>query len=60
MIETLPTSSPKVVGFRVSGKLHDEDYKSFVSAVDAAVKAQGKIRLFFQLEDFHGWDLHAA
>ena len=60
MIETLQTSSPKVVGFRLSGKLHDEDYKSFVPAVDAAVAAEGKVRLFAQFEDFHGWDLHAA
>jgi hypothetical protein len=60
MIETLQTSSPKVVGFKFTGKLHDEDYKKFVPAVDAAVAAEGKVRLFFQLEDFHGWDLHAA
>jgi hypothetical protein len=60
MIETLQTRSPKVIGFRLSGKLHDEDYKSFVPAVDAAVAVEGKVRLFAQFEDFHGWDLHAA
>ena len=60
MIETLQTSSPKVIGFRLSGKLHDEDYKTFVPVVDAAVAAEGKVRLFAQFEDFHGWDLHAA
>jgi hypothetical protein len=60
MIETLPTGSPKIVGFKMHGKLHDEDYQSFVPAVDAAVAAEGKVRLFAQFEDFHGWDLHAA
>ncbi len=60
MIETLQTASPKVVGFRLSGKLHDEDYKSFVPAVDAVVAAEGKVRLLLQFDDFHGWDLHAA
>ena len=60
MIETLETGSPKIVGFKLHGKLHDEDYKSFVPAVDAAVAAEGKVRLFAQFEDFHGWDLHAA
>jgi hypothetical protein len=60
MIETLPTTSPKVIGLRLSGKLHDEDYKSFVPVLDAAVAAEGKVRLFAKFEDFHGFDLHAA
>ena len=59
MIEQLPTSSAKTLAFKLSGKLHDEDYKTFVPAVDAAVAKEGKVRLFAQFEDFHGWDLHA-
>jgi hypothetical protein len=59
MIEQLPESSPKTLGFRMSGKLHDEDYKKFVPVVEAAVAKQGKVRLLAQFEDFHGWDLHA-
>jgi rhodanese-related sulfurtransferase len=60
MIATLQTGSPKVVGFKLSGKLHDDDYKTFVPTVEAAIAAQGKIRLLIQFEDFHGWDIHAA
>jgi hypothetical protein len=60
MIETLETGSPKVVGFKLSGRLHDEDYKEFVPKIESIVTAQGKLRLFVQFEDFHGWDLHAA
>jgi hypothetical protein len=59
MIEQLKTDSPKVLGFRLSGKLHDADYKTFVPAVEAAIEAQGKVRLLAVFEDFHGWDLHA-
>lgn len=59
MIETLPTGSPKIVGFELTGKLHDEDYKSFVPTVETILAAEGKVRLFVQLEDFHGEDLHA-
>jgi hypothetical protein len=59
MIEPLPTSSEKVLGFKLSGKLHDEDYKKFGPVIDAAVAKVGKIRLLAQFEDFHGWDLHA-
>ena len=59
MIEQLPESSGKVLGFKMSGKLHDADYKTFVPAVEAAMAKEGKIRLLAQFEDFHGWDLHA-
>jgi hypothetical protein len=58
MIEQLKSDSAKTLGFKMSGKLHDEDYKKFVPIVEAAVAA-GKIRLLAQFEDFHGWDLHA-
>ena len=58
MIETLPSPSPTVLGFKLSGKLHDADYKTLVPAVDAAAAA-GKVRLLAQFHDFHGWDVHA-
>ena len=61
MIEQLQTGSSKIIGFKLSGQLHDQDYKIFVPAVDAAVAAEGEIRLFVQFEeDFQGWDPHAA
>ena len=59
MIEQLPQSSGKVLGFKMSGKLHDEDYKRFVPMIDEAVARQGKVRLLAQFHDFQGWDLHA-
>lgn len=59
MIETLPTDSPKVLGFKLSGKLHDADYKTFVPAIDAALQKEGKVRLLAQFHDFHGWDMAA-
>lgn len=59
MIEQLSQSSGAVLGFKMSGKLHDEDYKKFVPLVDAAIAAHGKVRLLAWFHDFHGWDLHA-
>jgi hypothetical protein len=59
MIEQLPTGSPKALGFKMSGKLHDEDYKTFVPTVDNAIAKEGKVRILAQFVDFHGWDLHA-
>jgi hypothetical protein len=59
MIELLPESSGKVLAFKMSGKLHDEDYKKFVPLVDDAIAKEGKVRMLAQFHDFHGWDLHA-
>ncbi len=59
MIEQLPSDSPKVLGFKMSGKLHDADYQTFVPIVDAAIAGGGKVRLLAQFHDFHGWDMHA-
>jgi stage II sporulation SpoAA-like protein len=59
MIEQLKSDSPKVLGFKMSGKLHDEDYKHFVPTVDEAIAKEGKVRLLAQFHDFHGWDMHA-
>ncbi len=59
MIETLPTSSDNILAFKLSGKLHDEDYKTFVPAIDAALTKHPKVRLLAQFHDFHGWDAHA-
>ena len=58
MIEQLPESAGKILGFKMSGKLHDEDYKKFVPLIDNAAK-DGKVRLLALFHDFHGWDLHA-
>jgi hypothetical protein len=59
MIEQLPGMPDKTLGFKMSGKLHDEDYKTFVPLVDAAIAKEGKVRMLAQFHDFHGWDMHA-
>lgn len=60
MIQTIQTEFPQTIGFKLSGKLHDEDYKSFVPTVETFLAGKGKVRLFVQMEDFHGADLHAV
>jgi len=59
MIEELTARHGKVLGFKLSGKLHDEDYKAFVPRVDEAVAEEGKVRMLVEFHDFHGWDLKA-
>src|SRR3974390_611318 len=59
MITRLDRSTDSILGFTLSGKLHDEDYKQFVPAVDAAIAAHGRVRLLAHFVDFHGGDMHA-
>jgi SpoIIAA-like len=59
MIETLPSSSNKILAFKLSGKLHDADYKTFMPAIDAVISKQQKVRLLAQFHDFQGWDMQA-
>jgi hypothetical protein len=59
MIEMLTGLPANVVGFKLSGKLHDADYKTFVPQVDAAIAKEGKVRILAWFHDFHGWDARA-
>lgn len=45
----------KVMAVRVSGKLVKEDYERFVPEFERLVKEHGKIRVLFEMVDFHGW-----
>jgi hypothetical protein len=59
MIELLTGLPEHTVGFKMSGKLHDEDYKKFVPQVDAEIAEAGKINILAQFHDFRGWDAKA-
>jgi len=59
MIEQVTGLPAHTIGFKMSGKLHDEDYKNFVPLVAAEIAKEGKIHVFAQFHDFHGWDARA-
>ena len=45
----------KLLEVRVSGKLTHDDYRHFVPAFERLVKQHGKVRVLFEMVDFHGW-----
>ena len=59
MIEILTGLPAHTVGFKLSGKLHDEDYKKFVPLVDAEIANGSKVNVLAVFHDFHGWDARA-
>ncbi len=50
----------KLLVIHVSGKLVKADYEQFVPEVERLVRQHGKLRLLFDMTDFHGWEASAA
>jgi len=49
----------KVLVVEVSGRLDREDYERFVPVAERLIQQHGKIRVLFEMTDFHGWDAGA-
>lgn len=49
----------KILEVHVSGKLVREDYRRFVPMFEQLLQSHGKLRLLFEMSDFHGWDVEA-
>lgn len=53
-------SASNVLTLRLSGKLTANDYELCVPELDRMIETHGKVRIFMELEDFHGWTVAAA
>jgi SpoIIAA-like len=49
----------KVLEVRATGKLAKEDYEHFVPLAESLIAKHGKIRVLFEMHDFHGWEAGA-
>lgn len=49
----------KLLNVHVSGKLTSADYEHFVPEFERLVGQHGKLRVLFDMTDFHGWDAGA-
>ncbi len=45
----------KLLHVKVTGKLTKEDYEALAPVVDQQIAEHGKIRILFEMHDFHGW-----
>ena len=50
----------KLLILHISGKLVKEDYGRFVTEFERLVRQHGKLRVLFDMSNFHGWDTGAA
>jgi SpoIIAA-like len=49
-----------VIWVKVSEKLTKEDYTDLTASWEKMIAAHGKMRLVFDMQDFHGWEPAAA
>lgn len=49
----------KTLTVHVSGKLVEADYAQFVPEFERLVRQHGKMRVLFDMTDFHGWEASA-
>jgi hypothetical protein len=54
MIERIEDVPPGTIGFRASGKLKREDYRTVLEPALREAAEGGEIRMLFMLTDFHG------
>jgi SpoIIAA-like len=50
----------KVLHVVASAKLSHQDYQRFVPEFERLIGQHGKIRILFEMADFHGWDAAAV
>ena len=57
MFQMLPESSGRLVALRVSGKLTKQDMVSVAPPLEEKIRENGKVDLFCDMADLHGWSL---
>src|SRR5437667_12901216 len=57
MFKMLPESSGRLVALRVSGKLTKQDMVSVAPPLEEKIRENGKVDLFCDMTDLHGWSL---
>ena len=58
-IEIQEQDGGKVLEVRASDKLSKQDYEHFVPLVERLIAKHGKVRVLFEMHNFHGWELGA-
>lgn len=58
-VQLIEMNDGKVMEVRVSEKLTDADYRQFVPEFERLLKQHGRLRVLFQMNDFHGWETKA-
>ena len=55
-VEVHERDEGRIVEVLVTDKLSRDDYQRFVPDIERLIRKHGRIRLLFEMHDFHGWD----
>jgi len=58
-VEIQETDEAKVLVVKATGKLIKEDYEALVPKVEQLIQRFGKVRILFEMKNFHGWEAGA-
>ena len=58
-VELHDEADGKILEVQVSGKLKKEDYERMAPEVERLIEQHGKLRILFDMDDFHGWNVGA-
>lgn len=58
-IKLTEENNGKLLDVEVTDKLHKDDYGQFVQEFERLVKKHGRVRILFDMKNFHGWDAPA-
>ena len=59
-VKVVNESGGKILEIQASGKLSHSDYDQFVTEFENRLRAGGKLRVLFEMIDFHGWEARAV
>lgn len=58
-VEVHESGGGKVLEVRASKKLSKSDYEHFVPLIEQLIAKNGKVRVLFEMHNFHGWEMGA-
>lgn len=58
-IELREDADGRVLNVKASGKLAKVDYEHWLPEMERLIQKHGKVRVLFEMHDFHGWEAGA-
>lgn len=58
MLELIPFEEGNIIGFRLSGKMEDDEFDEIVVRMEGMLKEHKKLRVYAEVEDFKGMSVN--
>ncbi len=58
MLEIIPFEEGNIIGFRLSGKMEDDEFDKVVGLLEERLKEHKKLRVYAEVEEFKGMSVN--